>query len=452
LREKYVCLTGFFIGGHQPPSYFFSTVFSALNRALNHGKNRQENLGDFGQVSAVSKLTAVVPASRLEVRPVPEMVSSGIPQLDALPGGLARGCLTEICGTASSGRTSVLLFALAHATQQGEVCALVDACDAFDPVSAAAGMEMSRLLWVRCGEKYPLRKHPSAALTGKAGELYQGMSSGIPHDSYQGMPSGIPQFAEKGDGFSRCGATPLPSSVFFRNPLRAGSRAGEFSRWKNRWKNPEVQRWESQLGQMLKVTDLLLQSNGFGMIALDLGDVPVQSARRIPLASWFRFRRAVEHTPTALLVLEQQPIAGSCSSVLVRVSGARPPVSEKRLSALSSQEIRRCIRSCRIRNCSINSRSLPSCPRILMLLRVGPIIVAEDPILLDLIAVPGIQGFELIPYLLRLWRRSRHASIGGSRGIAAGAKEIGDVFRVYLKLHNRIVIRLRRHAQALLQP
>jgi len=112
------------------------------------------------------------------------------------------------------------------------------------------------------------------------------------------MPSGIPQIAEKRIGFSR---------------------------------------WESQLGQMLKVTDLLLQSNGFGMIALDLGDVPMPSARRIPLASWFRFRRAIEHTPTALLVLEQQPIAGSCSSVLVKVSGARSQVAGKGLSAVSSQ-------------------------------------------------------------------------------------------------------------------
>ncbi len=279
-------------------------------------------------VGAIPKLAAVVPASRLDVRPAPEMVSSGIPQLDSLTGGLARGCLTEICGTASSGRTSVLLFALARATQRGEVCALVDSSDAFDPASAAAaGMEMSRLLWVRCGEKYPSRKHPSAALTG----------CGKTHDSYQGMPSGIPQAAEKGFGFSRCDSTSLPQTAFFRNPLRAGSRAAECSGWNNRWKNPEGQRWESQLGQMLKVTDLLLQSNGFGMIALDLGDVPVPSARRIPLASWFRFRRAIEHTPTALLVLEQQPIAGSCSSVLLRVSGVRSQVSGKRLSAVSSQ-------------------------------------------------------------------------------------------------------------------
>src|SRR6202158_1507256 len=140
-------------------------------------------------VSAISKLAAVVPASRLAVRPAPEMVSSGIPQLDLLTGGLARGCLTEICGTASSGRTSVLLFALARATQRGEVCALVDASDAFDPASAAAaGMEMSRLLWVRCGEKYPSRKHHASAR--RAGcaktDTYQSMPSG---DSYQHLSS-----------------------------------------------------------------------------------------------------------------------------------------------------------------------------------------------------------------------------------------------------------------------
>ncbi len=264
---------------------------SAEKNAENTAKKTAEILA---QVGAIPKLAAVVPASRLDVRPAPEMVSSGIPQLDSLTGGIARGCLTEICGTASSGRTSVLLFALARATQRGEVCALVDSSDAFDPASsAAAGMVMSRLLWVRCGEKYPSRRHPSPSRTGcgKTGDSYPSTPSRDSYQgilgSYQGRPSGIPQVAKNGSGFSR---------------------------------------WESQLGQMLKVTDLLLQSNGFGMIALDLGDVPVPSARRIPLASWFRFSRAIEHTPTALLVLEQQPIAGSCSSVLVKVSGARSQV------------------------------------------------------------------------------------------------------------------------------
>src|SRR5260370_25459118 len=146
-------------------------------------------------VGAISSLAAVVPASRLDLRLAPEMVSSGIPQLDLLTGGIARGCLTEICGTASSGRTSVLLFALARATQRGEVCALVDASDAFNPASAAAaGMEMSRLLWVRCGEKYPSRKHSLAARRAGCAKT---------SDSCQGMPSGIPQVAGKKFGFTR---------------------------------------------------------------------------------------------------------------------------------------------------------------------------------------------------------------------------------------------------------
>jgi len=266
----------------------------AEKTAENTAKKTAEILANVG---AIPKLAAVVPASRLDVHPAPEMVSSGIPQLDSLTGGLARGCLTEICGTASSGRTSVLLFALARATQRGEVCALVDASDAFDPASAAAsGMVMNRLLWVQCGDKYPSPKDKDHEAARHATALRADYAR--TGDSYQGMPSGIPQITKKKFGFNR---------------------------------------WESQLDQMLKVTDLLLQSNGFGMIALDLGDVPMSSARRIPLASWFRFRRAIEHTPTALLVLEQQPIAGSCSSVLLRVSAVRAQVSEKKLSAVSSQ-------------------------------------------------------------------------------------------------------------------
>src|ERR1700687_522362 len=105
------------------------------------------------RLAALPKLAGVTPASRLEVRPSPEMGSSGIREIDALTGGLPRGCLSEICGSASSGRTSVLLAALAAATRREEVCALVDASDALDAVSAAAaGVDLERLLWVRCGK------------------------------------------------------------------------------------------------------------------------------------------------------------------------------------------------------------------------------------------------------------------------------------------------------------
>ena len=101
----------------------------------------------------------ITPASQLEIRPAPEMVSSGVPAIDALTGGLPRGCLTEICGPASSGRTTMLLAALAAATRRGEFCAVVDASDALDPQSAAAaGVELERLLWVRCGEDASAKK------------------------------------------------------------------------------------------------------------------------------------------------------------------------------------------------------------------------------------------------------------------------------------------------------
>ncbi len=67
----------------------------------------------------------------------------------------------------------------------------------------------------------------------------------------------------------------------------------------------------------MKTTDLLLQAGGFGMVTVDLNDVPPSVARKIPLATWFRFRRAVENTNTSLLVFEQEPYAKSCASLAV---------------------------------------------------------------------------------------------------------------------------------------
>jgi recombination protein RecA len=88
---------------------------------------------------------------------------------------------------------------------------------------------------------------------------------------------------------------------------------------------------EHCLEQVLRATDLLLESGGFGLIILDLADVPHPGARRIPLTTWFRFRRAVEHKPTILLAIEQKPIAGSCSSLLLQLG-----VVSSRLSVFSS--------------------------------------------------------------------------------------------------------------------
>jgi recombination protein RecA len=86
-----------------------------------------------------------------EKRPA-EVISTGIPQIDSFTlGGLPRGALTEVFGTVSSGRTSFMLSALAHATGRQEICALVDTHNSFDPQSASqAEINFERLLWIRC--------------------------------------------------------------------------------------------------------------------------------------------------------------------------------------------------------------------------------------------------------------------------------------------------------------
>ena len=64
---------------------------------------------------------------------------------------LARGSVAEIVGKATSGRTSILLSLISKLTQEGEVCALVDSANSFDPRSAVlAGVVLENLLWVRC--------------------------------------------------------------------------------------------------------------------------------------------------------------------------------------------------------------------------------------------------------------------------------------------------------------
>jgi hypothetical protein len=78
-------------------------------------------------------------------------LSTGIAALDAvIGGGLPRGQLSEVHGPPSSGRTGVLVAAIASLTSAGGLAALVDPLDRFDPGSAAAaGADLSRLLWLR---------------------------------------------------------------------------------------------------------------------------------------------------------------------------------------------------------------------------------------------------------------------------------------------------------------
>lgn len=161
-----------------------------------------------------------------------EFIGSGLAEIDALTGGgLPRGAITEIVGAASSGRVSFLLTALAQATMNNEITAIIDTYDSFDPASAAnTGVDFNRVLWVRCG----------------------------------------------------------------KNPERA-----------------------------FKATDLLLQSGGFGFVALNLAEVGANNARRIISSWWFRFRRAIENTPTAFIVISPIACVRSCASVILELQKSK---------------------------------------------------------------------------------------------------------------------------------
>jgi hypothetical protein len=204
-------------------------------------------------------------------RPLPELVATGIPGLDAaIGGGIPRGAVTEICGSPSSGRTSVLLSLLAQVTQREESVAIVDANDAFHPESATqAGVNLKRVLWVRC------------------------QRSAISH-----------QLSEKSGAWR----------------VASGEKRQRLAR----------------VEQALKATDLLLQAGGCGLIVVDLGDIRAEDARRVPLTTWFRFRRAIENTPTAMVILEQEPYAKTCASLVMQLK-LRGQVTEDR--AQSAAEI-----------------------------------------------------------------------------------------------------------------
>ena len=78
-----------------------------------------------------------------------------------------------------------------------------------------------------------------------------------------------------------------------------------------------------KIEQALRATDLILQGGGFGFVCVDLGGVSREVARKIPLDTWFRFRRAVENTRTVLLALEQEANAKTCASLVLKLAPRR---------------------------------------------------------------------------------------------------------------------------------
>ncbi len=76
--------------------------------------------------------------------------------------------------------------------------------------------------------------------------------------------------------------------------------------------------------QAFKSADIVLQNGGFGLIAVDLGNIEERMVRKIPLTTWFRFARVVEKMPVALMFLSPFPAAQSCAALTVHMRGTNP--------------------------------------------------------------------------------------------------------------------------------
>jgi recombination protein RecA len=278
-----------------------------------------------------------------------ELQPTGVTELDAvLGGGFPRGSLVELCGPASSGRTSLAFSLLARATERQEACAFVDVSDSLDPISlAAAGVDLPRLLWVRCGE-FGYRRGPDLDTSSYFGPVRKEVNnpSGFdsankksvhahgwrhPRELMRGVDKAIPSLI----GNQAASAKPAQLHVVARCAGEQVERDRELPRrgflpprslpsLRESSPPPQVQSggrsgkpWK-RLEQALKTTDLLLHSGGWGVVVVDLGGVSWVDARRIELSTWFRFRRAIENTPTILLLLGEESCAKSCASLVLR--------------------------------------------------------------------------------------------------------------------------------------
>jgi RecA/RadA recombinase len=272
-----------------------------------------------------SALAEKIP-SALSPRPrmSPPVAATGIAPLDELlQGGLPVGAISEISGPECSGRTAVALSFLAQVAQ-GQFCAWVDASDAMDPASAASvGVDLSRLLWVRCGVESTTRQATAHRfrlapeyLRPEPAAVPQGLPTGSfgihPRDEGKGMPEAVGNFFAP-----RC-AEPQKRN----RPEKA---------WKQEIAGTQIlvgcpqervkpsQPWP-RIEQALRAADLILQTGGFRAMVLDLGSFAPEVVTRIPLATWFRYRAAAERTQASLLLVTQSPCAKSSSELLLRMA------------------------------------------------------------------------------------------------------------------------------------
>lgn len=268
--------------------------------------------------------SALTPPPRT-IRPV---AATGIPAIDEiLEGGLPLGAITEVAGPECSGRTSFALSFLAQMTQIEKVCAWVDVSDMLDPESAAAvGVDLSRLLWVRCGVQTASSATPRGQRTFTLPEKYmiapptkKGLhGSGFgshPRNEDKGLFNAVSGLLRPESLPPRC-AEPQRKERTEKEIFEP--KAQQFTAQYSRTPALPGKPW-ARMEQALRAMDLILQAGGFGAIVLDMGSIAPEHAACVPLSMWFRYRAAAEQTQASILLLTQQPCAKSSTELLLRL-------------------------------------------------------------------------------------------------------------------------------------
>jgi hypothetical protein len=186
--------------------------------------------------------------------PVPDeaaVAATGLALLDGLlGGGWPRGQVSEVVGPACSGRWRVALSSLAAATRRGELVALVDTLDVFEPGPASAlGPHWPYWLWVR-----------GTALGARGGGSLGGRA---------------------------------------QHTVLAGA-----------------------LDRAVKAAGLVLSSGGFGLVVLDVADLPRAVVRGVPFTTWLRLQRMVAGQAAACLVVGAEALARSPRGLTVTLAAA----------------------------------------------------------------------------------------------------------------------------------
>jgi recombination protein RecA len=78
---------------------------------------------------------------------------------------------------------------------------------------------------------------------------------------------------------------------------------------------------DGDVDRALKAWNLVLQAGGFGVVALDLADLPHQAIARVPFTTWLRVQRIVEGSDTACVIVVPGPLARSAGGLTVTLTG-----------------------------------------------------------------------------------------------------------------------------------